>query len=89
MALFRWFQIVSGWFQVIPCFTKYANEDEVHKLIPQLNKRKALGPLSIPVTILKDNVSILSNPLSFIIKRLFKKCISPKSLKIAQITPVY
>ena len=89
MALFRWFHVVSGWFQVVPCFTKYASEDEVHKLISQLNKRKALGPLSTPVTILKDNVSILSNPLSFIIKRLFKKCIFPKSLKIAQVTPVY
>ena len=36
---------------------KATSEDKVHKLISQLSKGKALGPLSIPVTILKDNVN--------------------------------
>ena len=50
---------------------KATSENEVHKLISQ-NKGKALGPLSIPVTILKDNVNILSTPLSFIINWSFE-----------------
>ena len=37
-----------------PFLLKTTREDEVHKLISQLNKGKALGSLSIPVTILKD-----------------------------------
>ena len=51
---------------------KATSEDEVHKLISQLSKEEALGPLSIPVVILKDNVNILSTPLSFIINRSFE-----------------
>ena len=68
---------------------KATSEDEVHKLICQLNKGKALGPLSIPVTILKDNVNILSTPLSFIINRSFEQGVFPESLKTAQVTPVH
>ena len=34
---------------------KPTSEDEVYKLMSQLNKGKDLSPLSIPVTILKDN----------------------------------
>ena len=68
---------------------KATSEDEVHKLISQLNKGKALGPLSIPVTILKDNVNILSTPLSFIINRSFEQGVFPESLKTAQVTPVH
>ena len=64
---------------------KVTSEDEVHKLISQLNKGKALGSLSIPVTILKDNVNILSTPLSFIINQLFEPSVFPESLKTAQV----
>ena len=45
-----------------------SREDGIHKLASQLNKRKALGPLLVPVIILKGNVDTLSNPLGFIIK---------------------
>ena len=68
---------------------KATNEDEVHKLISQLNKGKALGPLSIPVAILKDNANILSTLLSFIINRSFEQVVFPESLKTAQVTPVH
>ena len=52
---------------------KGTSEDEVHQLISQLNKGNILCPLSIPVTILKGNVNILSTPLSFIINRSFEQ----------------
>ena len=64
-------------------------EDEVNKLISQLNKGKALGLLIIPVTILKDNVNILSTPLSFIIDQLFEQGVFPESLKTAKVKPVH
>ena len=68
---------------------KPTSEDEVHKLISQLNKGKALGPLRFPVTILKGNVYILSNPLSFIVNLLFEQCIFPESLTTAQVMLVH
>ena len=68
---------------------KATSEDEVHKLVFQLNRGKALGPLSISVTILKDKVNILSTPLSFIINRSFEQGVFPESLKTAQVTPVH
>ena len=68
---------------------KPTSEDEEHKLISQLNIGKTLGALSIPVTILKDNVSISSHLQSFIINGSFEKGIFPGSLKSAQVTQVY
>ena len=46
---------------------KSTSKDDLHNLISQLNKGEAVDPLSIPVTILKDNVHILSTPMRFII----------------------
>ena len=65
---------------------KATSEDGVHKLISQLNRGKALGPLSISVTTLKGNVNILSSPLSLIINRSFEQGVLPESLKTSQVT---
>ena len=65
------------------------SEDEVHKLISHLYKGKALGTLSIPVTILKDDVNIFSTPLSFIINQSFEQGVFSESLKTVQVTPVH
>ena len=67
---------------------KPTNKDEVRKLVSQLNKGKTLGPLSIPVTILKDNVNILSNPPTSIINQSFDEDFFPESLKTTQLKPV-
>ena len=62
--------------------------DEVRKLIPHLNNQKALGPISIPVTILKDNKNnILVRPLTLILNQSFEQGIFPEILKIAQVLP--
>ena len=68
---------------------KATSEDEVHKLIPQLNKGKALGSLIIPVTILKGSINTLSTLLSFIINWSFEQDVFPESLKTAQVMPVH
>ena len=68
---------------------KPTTEDEVYKLISHLSKVKASGPLSIAVTILKDNVNILSTLLSVFINWSFEQGIFPKSLKTAQVKRVH
>ena len=47
-------------------------EYEIHKVLFQINKGKTLDLLGIPVKNFKVNVSILSNPVSFIINRSFE-----------------
>ena len=63
--------------------------DEVQKLISHLNNRKALGPTSILVTILKDNIDILVRPLTFILNQSFEQGIFPEILKIVQVSPIH
>ena len=68
---------------------KPVTHDEVRKLISQLNNRKALGPTSIPVTILKDNIDVLVRPLTFILNQSFEQGIFPEILKIVQVPPIH
>ena len=73
-------------FSLIEFISAQSNQQKkVHKLIPQLNKGKALGPLRIPVIILKNSVNISSVPLSFIINEWFEQGKFPESLKTAQV----
>ena len=68
---------------------KPVTHDEVRKLISQLNNRKALGPASIPVTILKDNIDVLVRPLTLFLNQSFEQGIFPVILKIAQVSPIH
>ena len=68
---------------------KPVNHDEVRKLISQLNNRKALGPTSIPVTILKDNIGVFVRSLTLILKKSFEQGIFPEILKISQVSPIH
>ena len=49
---------------------------------------KALGPTSIPVTILKDNIDILVRSLTFILNQSFEQGIFPEIVKIVQVSPI-
>ena len=60
-----------------------------YKNISHLNNRKALGPTSILVTILKDNIDILVRPLTFILNQSFEQGIFPEILKIVQVSPIH
>ena len=68
---------------------KPVTHDELGKLISQLNNRKAPGPTSIPVTILKDNIDVLVRPLILILNQSFKQGIFPEILKIVQVSPIH
>ena len=63
--------------------------DEVRKLISQLNNRKALGPTSILVTILKNNIDVLVRALILILNQSFEQRIFPGILKTAQVSPIH
>ena len=63
--------------------------DEVRKLISQSNNQKALGPTSIPLTILKDKIEVLVTPLTLMLNQSFEQGIFPEILKIAQVLPIY
>ena len=68
---------------------KPVTHDEVRKLVSQLNNQKALGPTSIPVTILKDNIDVSVRPLTLILKQSFEQGVFPEILKIAQVSPIH
>ena len=68
---------------------KPVTHDKVWKLIFQLNNRKALGPTSIPATILKDNIDILVRPLTFNLNQSFEQDFFPKILKIVQVLLIH
>ena len=68
---------------------KPVTHNELRKLVSQLNNRKALGPTSIPVTILKDNIDNLVRPLTLTLNQLFEQGIFPEILKIVQVLPIH
>ena len=65
---------------------KPITHDEVRKLVSQLNKRKALGPTSISVTIFKGNIDVL---VTLILNQSFEQGISTEFIKIAQVSPIH
>ena len=62
---------------------------KVRKPIFQLNNRKALGPRSIPATILKDNINVSVRPLTLILNQSFEQGIFPEILKIVKVLPIH
>ena len=62
---------------------------EIVKIINSLNKNKALGPVSIPITILKYNVHILADPISKLINNSFDQGSFPSLLKTAKVLPLF
>ena len=70
-------------------YFKPTTEDEVIKIIKNLNNGKSLGPNSIPIRILKYNDTILSKPLSKIINLSLKQGVFPHLCKSAKVLPLF
>ena len=62
-----------NWLPLIP-----VTESEIKKIINMFSEKKAIGPYSIPINILKEYKKILSIPLALIINISFKTGIFPE-----------
>ena len=62
---------------------------EIGSEIAILNDKKAVGPNSIPIKVLKLLKGILSKPLEIIFNASFSTGIVPDSIKIARVIPVF
>jgi hypothetical protein len=62
---------------------------EIEQEISRLNIKKSTGPYSIPTIVLKSLKSVLSKPLEIIFNSTFTTGIVPKSLKMANVVPVF
>ena len=62
---------------------------EIEKIINNLVPKKASGPFSIPVTILKSIKHLVSKPLSAIFNSSISSGIFPESFKIASVIPIF
>ena len=58
-------------------------------MIKTFNLNKAIGPNSIPVTILKEIKKEISEPMSTLINLSFDTGDFPNCLKLAKVIPVY
>ena len=65
-----------NWLPLIP-----VTESEIKKIINMFSEKKAIGPYSIPINILKEYKKILSIPLALIINIYFKTSTFPNSAK--------
>ena len=65
-----------NWLPLIP-----VTESEIEKIINMFSEKKAVGPYSIPINILKEYKKILSIPLALIINIYFKTSTFPNSSK--------
>ena len=65
-----------NWLPLIP-----VTESEIEKIINMFSEKKAVGPYSIPINILKEYKKILSIPLALIINIYFKTSTFPISAK--------
>ena len=70
-------------------FLNPASPQEIFDIILSYDTKKALGPNSIPIYILKISNNFLSNVLAEIINLAFKTGIFPDLCKLAKIIPIF
>ena len=76
-------EIVSQTFFISPTDTT-----EVTSIVNSLKSGKSVGPNSIPVRILKNNIDILSKPLTKVINLSFNEGTFPNLCKIARVIQI-
>ena len=70
-------------------FLTPVTEQEIEIIIRSLNPRKAIGPYSIPVFLLKILSRHIAKPLSIIVNKSFQTGIFPDALKVGKVTPLH
>ena len=72
----------------ISIFLAPVTEREIEIIIESLNQKKAIGPYSIPVFLLKILCRYIAVPLSKIVDQSFETGIFPHCLKIGKVNPL-
>jgi len=62
---------------------------EIEDIISNLDSSKSIGPLSIPINLLKVLKCHISYPLAKHINQSFVKGIVPSKLKVARVIPLF
>ena len=70
-------------------FLTAANPNDIEVLIDNMKVKKAFGPNSFPIKILKDCKSEFSKPLSDMINISLTTGISPSALKVSNVIPIH
>ena len=70
-------------------FLAPVTEREIEIIIESLNQKKAIGPYSIPVFLLKILCRYIAVPLSKIVNQSFETGIFPDCLKIGKVNPLH
>ena len=70
-------------------FLTPVTEQEIEIIIQSLNPRKAIGPYSIPVFLLKILSRHIAKPLSIIVNQSFQTGSFPDALKVGIVTPLH
>ena len=70
-------------------FLAPVTEREVEIIIESLNQKKAIGPYSIPVFLLKILCRYIAVPLSTIVNQSFETGIFSDCLKISKVNPLH
>lgn len=65
------------------------SESEVQKIVGQLKNTSSVGLDSIPSAILKENIELLSKPLTLIFNSSFETGIFPTTLKTSKVIPLH
>ena len=64
-------------------------EGEIEIIIESLNQKKAIGPYSIPVFLLKILCRYIAVPLSELVNQSFETGIFPDCLKLGKVNPLH
>ena len=65
------------------------DEQDVYKVLKELNCAKATGPDGIPTRVLKDAASVLAGPLCHLYNISLRNGAIPQEWKLADVTPVF
>ena len=65
------------------------SEDDVRKLLCQLNVSKSTGHDKIPARFLKDGANVIASPLAYIVNLSLSSGVVPADFKTARVIPLY
>lgn len=62
---------------------------EVYKIVRKMQNKKSYGYDDVVISVIKDNIDLLAEPISNFFNNCFNQGVFPDQLKIARVIPVY